>query len=521
MRGQLFLAATLAFMTGWIVGVTKLSQILMTTPEGPFPTSSEAVAEQFLITFGVSKAVGNLIAGSGADVVGRKPVMLAGWAIGAAFAAAVLSARSWTAVVASDLLLGLNQALCWSAALFLAHDLFGPNRRALASGLVETSGYAAIALASPLVDAMGTSGVRAMHGALLALSVAGFGLTLLAVRETRPSPPTGATAERAKATIVWPSGRRDTVRPTQLACVHASCLDGGLMACCLVGLALNLATAFAWGLMTRWLGSVTAGAQPDGTDGGGGGMDGGGGGTDGGGGGTGGGGTGGSGGSSGGGGTGGDGTGGLHVGTILLLYSIPKGLCQLPAGYLADARALWGAGPREFVCAGLGVLGAVLALFALLVASSAALAPATTLGLAAPLAVALGAGTAMAYSPVLACVAARAEPEWRASALGAYRFWRDMGYALGGLLLGSITDVASGAAWVAPLLAAGAVLATAAIFACSAESTRAVVVPLSAHAAGAAQAEMSGAPGAVASAEAKSVATATTSYGRLQERGVV
>ena len=492
MRLQVALAALLAFTTGWVVGVTKLTQILMTTPDGPYPTASEMVATQFLVTFGLSKAVGNFLAGSGADTYGRKPIMLAGWLLGAAFSATVLCARSWTVIVASDLLLGLNQALCWSSALFLALDILGPSRRALASGLVETAGYTAIALASPLVDALGVSAAPALHGTLLALCLVCAGVTLFVVRETRvPESPraissrTSAGAEVAEvaesgsgsgsggiggrggggvavggcgappgnATIVWPSGRQEHVSATKLACLHASCLDGGLMACCLVGLSLNFGTAFAWGVMTRWLKRVAV------SGGGGGGSE------------------------AGSGATSSGAEGALSVGTILLLYSIPKGICQLPAGVLADFYRHKGIGPREVVCAGLVIISASLALFSILAASTDALAPPLLLGLAAPLAFLLGAGTALAYSPVLAVVAERADPDWRASALGAYRFWRDAGYAVGGLVLGSITDVAQGAPWVAPLLAAGVVLGTALVFARAVDSSVTVVVDSSERAA--------------------------------------
>ena len=68
--------------------------------------------------------------------------------------------------------------------------------------------------------------------------------------------------------------------------------------------------------------------------------------------------------------------------------------------------------------------------------------------LVAPLAFTLGAGTACAYSPIMACVASRAEPSWQACALGAYRFWRDLGYAVGAVLLGRSTDSA-GSPWAA------------------------------------------------------------------------
>jgi MFS family permease len=52
----------------------------------------------------------------------------------------------------------------------------------------------------------------------------------------------------------------------------------------------------------------------------------------------------------------------------------------------------------------------------------------------------LGAGTAMVYPTLLASVGDVAHPRWRGSAVGAYRLWRDMGYAVGALLAGVLAD---------------------------------------------------------------------------------
>ena len=52
-----------------------------------------------------------------------------------------------------------------------------------------------------------------------------------------------------------------------------------------------------------------------------------------------------------------------------------------------------------------------------------------------------GLGTAMVYPTLLALVSDVAEPTWRASALGVYRFWRDLGYAVGALGAGLLADV--------------------------------------------------------------------------------
>ena len=54
-----------------------------------------------------------------------------------------------------------------------------------------------------------------------------------------------------------------------------------------------------------------------------------------------------------------------------------------------------------------------------------------------------GAGTAMVYPTLLAAIADHAHPLWRASSLGVYRFWRDLGYAIGALLSGVIADALS------------------------------------------------------------------------------
>jgi MFS family permease len=62
----------------------------------------------------------------------------------------------------------------------------------------------------------------------------------------------------------------------------------------------------------------------------------------------------------------------------------------------------------------------------------------------------LGIGTAMVYPTLLAAIGDVALPAWRASSVGVYRFWRDLGYAVGALLAGVSADVVglSGAMWI-------------------------------------------------------------------------
>jgi len=53
---------------------------------------------------------------------------------------------------------------------------------------------------------------------------------------------------------------------------------------------------------------------------------------------------------------------------------------------------------------------------------------------------ALGLGTAMVYPTLLAAIADVAAPSWRASAIGVYRLWRDLGFAVGAVVAGLAAD---------------------------------------------------------------------------------
>jgi MFS family permease len=79
-------------------------------------------------------------------------------------------------------------------------------------------------------------------------------------------------------------------------------------------------------------------------------------------------------------------------------------------------------------------------------------------------AVLLGIGTAMVYPTLLAAIGDVAHPSWRASAVGVYRLWRDLGYAIGALLAGLTADAfgLQAAMWLIAALTfvSGAVSAT-------------------------------------------------------------
>jgi MFS family permease len=114
-----------------------------------------------------------------------------------------------------------------------------------------------------------------------------------------------------------------------------------------------------------------------------------------------------------------------QVGVLAAVYPAVWGVGQLVTGGLSDR-----VGRKWLIAAGLWVQAVGIAVVA--VTSRYAL---FALG-----AVLLGAGTAMAYPTLLAAIGDVAHPSWRASAVGVYRLWRDLGYAIGALLAGVTAD---------------------------------------------------------------------------------
>ena len=69
----------------------------------------------------------------------------------------------------------------------------------------------------------------------------------------------------------------------------------------------------------------------------------------------------------------------------------------------------------------------------------------------------LGIGTALVYPTLLAAISDVANPKWRATSLGVYRFWRDLGFVFGAIGIGFLADIlnVSIAIQVSGLLALG------------------------------------------------------------------
>jgi MFS family permease len=117
------------------------------------------------------------------------------------------------------------------------------------------------------------------------------------------------------------------------------------------------------------------------------------------------------------------------VGSIALvaaLYPAVWSVAQIGTGHWSDR-----VGRKPLIVAGMLTQAVALALLA---ASDGAV-PAAALA-----AVLLGAGTALVYPTLIAAMSDAVTPVARAPVVGVYRFWRDCGYAFGGVIAGTVAD---------------------------------------------------------------------------------
>ena len=220
--------------------------------EAEFGLVSKAAVLSFLISFGVVKAAANLFAGRLADRVGRKRILVAGWLVGLPVPFLLMWAPSWAWVVFANVLLGINQGLCWSTTVIMKIDLVGPKQRGLAMGLNECSGYLAVSLSALATGYLAaTFGLRpAPFYPGIAFALLGLALSAFAVRETRPHAAHEAgLMQLARGTQVQYGSEPSFGRILLLA----SWKDRALFAASQAGLVNNLNDGMVWGLVPIFL----------------------------------------------------------------------------------------------------------------------------------------------------------------------------------------------------------------------------------------------------------------------------
>ena len=384
--GQFALLVLVNAFVGAVVGVER--SVLPLLAESRFGVASASVAFTFLVAFGLTKAATNLLAGELAGRAGRRRILIAGWLLGAPVPFLLMWAPTWGWIVVANLLLGANQGLAWSATVIMKIDLVGPRRRGLAMGINEFAGYLAVGAA-----ALGAGYLAAVHGPetapfwIAAGAVAlGLAVTLLFVRDT--------DAHVALESAALESAALETAAPEGPALVGAGRerpLPAGVLRRFLhtSWTDRSLRAANQAGLVNNLNDALAWGLLPLLFAA--------------------------------------HGLSPLEIGGLAALYPGVWAVAQVGAGALSDR-----AGRDRLIVGGMLLQSAALCLIA--VGDGFAVWAAGS--------VLLGLGTAAVYPTLIARVADRVRPGDRASAVGAYRLWRDLGYVTGGIGVGVAADVA-------------------------------------------------------------------------------
>ncbi len=119
------------------------------------------------------------------------------------------------------------------------------------------------------------------------------------------------------------------------------------------------------------------------------------------------------------------------IGTLAAIYPAVWGIGQLFTGALSDRVGRKGLIVAGMFTQGLGIVAVAIGAEAL---------GGSPFGSFATGAALLGLGTAMVYPTLLAAIGDVAHPSWRASSVGVYRLWRDLGYAVGAVFAGLLAD---------------------------------------------------------------------------------
>ena len=360
--------ALLILINGFVGGMVGIERtVVPLIGAETFKLNSTALITSFIVSFGLVKAVANLVSGQLADSWGRKKVLILGWAFSLPVPFLIIWAPSWGWIIAANALLGVNQGLAWSMTVIMKVDLVGPKSRGLAVGLNEFAGYVAVGL-----TALATGYLAARYGLRpvpiyfgIGYAILGLMLSVLLVRDTRQHVALEVSSHPEKPQSI---SFREVFALTSFR-------DRNLFAASQAGLVNNLNDGMSWGIFPLFFAGFGLGVE--------------------------------------------------RIGVLKAIYPVTWGLLQIVTGPLSDRL-----GRKGLIVAGMWVQAVGLFLtamthdFRLWVIAS----------------LLLGVGTAMVYPSLIAAVSDASRPEWRARSLSVYRFWRDLGYAVGALGAGLMAD---------------------------------------------------------------------------------
>jgi MFS family permease len=368
---QFALLVLINAFVGGMVGLERTVVPLIGSEE--FKIASTTIVVSFIVSFGIVKAIANLVSGHFADVYGRKHMLVLGWLFGLPVPFMIGWGPSWGWIIAANALLGINQGFAWSMTVIMKVDLVGPKSRGLAVGLNEFAGYLSVGLTAFLTGYIAQRyGLRPAPFYLgIGYAVLGLVLSISLVRDTRHHVGLELSHHATAAETVgfWEIFHR------------ASFGDRNLFAASQAGLVNNLNDGMSWGIFPLFFSSFGLGVE--------------------------------------------------RIGVLKAVYPAVWGVLQTVTGPLSDR---WGR--KGLIVAGMWVQAGGLFLTAATRSFDWWFVASLLLGL----------GTAMVYPTLIASVSDTSHPSWRARSLSVYRFWRDLGYAIGALSAGIMTDL-FGAAW--------------------------------------------------------------------------
>lgn len=332
-----------------------------------FHIESTTLITSFIISFGVVKALANLVSGQLAHRWGRKRILVIGWLISVPVPFMILAAPNWEWIVIANIFLGLSQGFSWSMTVLMKVDLVGPKGRGFAVGLNEFAGYLAVGFTAFFTGYLASRyGLRPVPLYLgIFYAIAGTILSIFVVKDTSQHVLLEASLFTKEAS---PLSFREVFMLTSFK-------DRNLFAASQAGLINNLNDGMSWGIFPLFFTMFGLDVE--------------------------------------------------RIGILKAVYPLVWGGSQIITGHLSDR---WGR--KELIVYGMLLQAVALFITALTGTFESWLLTSVLLGL----------GTAMVYPSLIAAVSDASHPSWRAKSLSVYRFWRDLGYAIGALAAGIIAD---------------------------------------------------------------------------------
>ncbi len=343
-----------------------------------FDIQSNALVVSFIASFGLVKAILNLLAGKISDKWGRKNVLILGWLFGIPVPIILLLAQDWNWIIIANVFLGVNQGLAWSMTVNMKIDLIGKEKRGFALGFNEFSGYFAVAVVGFV-----TGYLAAIYGLKpypfylgIVFAITGFLISWLIVKDTKKF--TLLEIENHDALVSENKDKHETKGDLSFrrVFIQTSWKNRSLLAISQAGLVNNLIFGVSWGLFTLYFSSFALTTN--------------------------------------------------DIGLLKALHPGIWGILQLVTGSLSDK-----VGRKILIFPGMFIQS--IGIWIILYSQAF---PGWVTGMSL-----LGVGTAMVYPSLLAAISDIAHPSWRATSLGVYRFWRDIGFVFGAIGIGFISDL--------------------------------------------------------------------------------